>query len=281
MTSKPKVFIAGIGFSPSPPNGSPAHDFIAALVSAVTKALLDAGITYDNIARSVTTTSSSKVNYGSEALKALDEGVFAVDEAERGSELQTAIRCVRDGGAKCVLMIAIEESAAVAFVVVSESFLWSHYYLKDSAAIVRESDALQSNLEARASETLYDVCQMGNGRLAWFPKTFTNEIPVWALRGWSHAHGTTAKNGLLSYKGKGGQSIELSRADAKAIPGWEEVEHRQDGKHRLGYNPAVETKNISQEDFEAVRARGKGHRKTGVWTRFDRKGGDRAALSRL
>ncbi|KAI9655109.1 MAG: hypothetical protein M1821_005592 [Bathelium mastoideum] len=264
MTSKPKVFIAGVGFSPSPPNGSPAHDFVAVLVSAATKALLDAGITYDNVARSVTTITSSRVNYGSEALKTLDEEGIAVDEAERGSELPASIRYVRDGGAECVLMIVIEEFAAVAFVVVSDSFLWSHHYLKDSAAVVRESDALQSNLEARASETLYDVCQM-----------------VWALRGWSHTQDTTAKDGLLSYKGKGGLNIELTRAGAKAIPGWEEVEHRQDGKHRLGYNPAVETKNISQEDFEAVRARGKGHRKTSIWTRFDRKGGDRAALSRL
>ena len=104
---------------------------------------------------------------------------------------------------------------------------------------------------------------------------------VWALRGWSHAQDTAAKGGVFSYKGEGGRGIELRRADAKAIPDWEDVEHRQDGKHRLGYNPAVETKEITQEDLEAVRGSGKRPRKPGVQTQFDRKGGDRASLSRL
>ena len=54
------------------------------------------------------------------------------------------------------------QSAAVAFVMVSEPFLWSHHYLKDSAAILRESDASGSHLDGPASEELYGVCQMGN-----------------------------------------------------------------------------------------------------------------------
>jgi hypothetical protein len=73
----------------------------------------------------------------------------------------------------------------------------------------------------------------------------------------------------------------LSRADAKAIPEWKEVEHKQDGKHRLGYNPATETRDISQEDFEAARASGKRHKEANDLTQFIRKGGDRAALAKL
>ncbi len=73
----------------------------------------------------------------------------------------------------------------------------------------------------------------------------------------------------------------MSRADAKAIPEWKEVEHKQDGKHRLGSNPATETREVSQEDFEAVRASGKRHNEANDRTQFDRVGGDRAALAKL
>jgi hypothetical protein len=75
--------------------------------------------------------------------------------------------------------------------------------------------------------------------------------------------------------------FELSRADKDSIPQWKEVEHRQDGKHRLGYNPATETKEISREDFEAVRASGKASGEVKGLDQFPRKGGDRAALARL
>jgi hypothetical protein len=73
----------------------------------------------------------------------------------------------------------------------------------------------------------------------------------------------------------------LSRADKNSVPQWKDVEHRQDGKHRLGYNPAAETKEISREDFEAVRASGDTSSKVDDLERFSRKGGDRAALARL
>ena len=81
---------------------------------------------------------------------------------------------------------------------------------------------------------------------------------VWALRDWSHALGIPGRGDSFLYRNKSSKSIELRRADGKIIPAWEEVKYRNDGKHRLGYNPTVETRDISQEDFEAVRARGKG-----------------------
>ena len=67
------------------------------------------------------------------------------------------------------------------------------------------------------------------------------------------------------------------------MPQWKEVEHKQDGKHRLGYNPMTETKDITYEDWLAVRPSKKSAQKgsTGVEKKLKRKGGDRAALARL
>lgn len=83
----------------------------------------------------------------------------------------------------------------------------------------------------------------------------------------------------FQYRSKAGQALELCRADSNSIPKWEDVEYKQDGKHRLGYNPVLETKDISQEDLEAVRAEGIKRRLGTV--EFKRIGGDRAALARL
>jgi hypothetical protein len=109
MTSESKVYIAGVGFSPSPPAGSPAQGVIVSLVSAATKALLDAGVTYDDVAQGVRSVRSKTFSYGSEAFKAFDDGDITVDEVERGSEFESSFYWVRDRGAQCVLMIAVEK----------------------------------------------------------------------------------------------------------------------------------------------------------------------------
>ena len=109
MTSKFNVYIAGLGLSPSPPGSSPAKTHIASVVSAATKALLDTGVTYDDVTRSVTSTGDTTLNYGSEALKAFHDGGIAVDEVERGLELDNAFYWIRDRGAHCVLMVAVEK----------------------------------------------------------------------------------------------------------------------------------------------------------------------------
>lgn len=102
---------------------------------------------------------------------------------------------------------------------------------------------------------------------------------VWSLRGWSKdASGNGEK---LQYQGPSGQQYELSRADGKSIPEWKEVEHKQDGKHRLRHNPASQTNETSQEDFEAVMAEGTSSKESNNRPRFKRSGGDRAALARL
>lgn len=91
---------------------------------------------------------------------------------------------------------------------------------------------------------------------------------VWQLRGWEQ-----------SDKADSNDSVQLSRVDGDKAPKWKDVHYKQDGKHRLGYNPATETREVSQEDFEAVRASGKGKQKDNG-KHFERHGGDRAILRR-
>lgn len=74
----------------------------------------------------------------------------------------------------------------------------------------------------------------------------------------------------------------LCRVDGKAAPQWTEVERLNDGKGRLGYNPAIETKDITMEDWEAVKSRDEfTHKLAAEELHFRRKGGDRAALAKL
>jgi len=60
------------------------------------------------------------------------------------------------------------------------------------------------------------------------------------------------------------------------------VKHKNDGRDRLGYNPALETKEISVEDWEAVKSREEYSDDRAVENvKFRKKGGDRAALAKL
>lgn len=170
-----KVYLAGVGVASAPSKGSSAEASIASLISAATKALLDAGVTFDDIVRGVVSKSSK---HALNALKAFEEGGVAMNEVEQGSELEKAFALISDRGAQNVLIIAEEEvrlkssllqlhrkfeaadkliqSVVVAFVLVSESFLWSRSYLKDSSVLLRE----QSSSSGRTRKRFYDICQM-------------------------------------------------------------------------------------------------------------------------
>ena len=74
----------------------------------------------------------------------------------------------------------------------------------------------------------------------------------------------------------------LVRADDQPAPKWEEIEHRRDGRERLGYNPAFENRGISHEDWLSVKAHDEYVEvDTEKKLRLPVKGGDRAALARL
>ena len=103
MPSDTKVYIAGVGYSPDDAFG---QESVASLVSAATKALLDAGVTYQDVTHGVTCKTLSS---GSIAFKAFGKGEINVDKAEAGSELDVSVRSVRERGTQCVLMVAAEK----------------------------------------------------------------------------------------------------------------------------------------------------------------------------
>lgn len=106
MSSKSNVYIAGIGSSPVSGTNSSAEGAVACLVSAATKALLDAGVTFDFVNRGV---KSKSTKHASQAFKAFDEEDIAIEEVEDGAELSSAIRSIQDQGVDCVLVIVGEK----------------------------------------------------------------------------------------------------------------------------------------------------------------------------
>jgi hypothetical protein len=114
----------------------------------------------------------------------------------------------------------------------------------------------------------------------------TDILPlVWQLRGWAHDRPETQAQNALHYTSnpEGGASVViLSRSDGRAALKWDEVKDVRDGRERLGYNPAVEARDITHEDLEAVRGREEYTTEDGVKRlQLPAKGGDRAALARL
>lgn len=101
MAPKSEVYIAGVGLSPFSSKSS--KEFLSSLVSAATKALLDAGLTYDDVDHGVTSSP------GAEAFKSFDEGRIATEEVDGVSEFQMSFNWISDQRARCVLMIAVEE----------------------------------------------------------------------------------------------------------------------------------------------------------------------------
>ena len=108
---------------------------------------------------------------------------------------------------------------------------------------------------------------------------------VWQLRGWTRDRAIPQTRNCLQYTlGPDGSAYVtiLCRANGQTAPTWEQVEHVRDGRERLGHNPATGTKDISFEDWQAVKAQDNvisdSIRKR---LNFPVKGGDRAALARL
>lgn len=100
------AYIAGVGSSPLPSRTSPAKQVVKALVSAATKALLDAGITFDDVTQGVTNLRSREFGDASLPFKAFDSSVITVDEVEDGHELECAVDSVQNRGAQSALVIA-------------------------------------------------------------------------------------------------------------------------------------------------------------------------------
>lgn len=108
---------------------------------------------------------------------------------------------------------------------------------------------------------------------------------VWQLRGWAHYRLVPRIRNCLQHTASSDGTdavVILSRSDGRPAPTWDEIVNVREGRERLGYNPAVEIRDISKEDLYAVQAR-RGDRlgQDVVRSRLRVKGGDRAALARL
>ena len=103
MASQPKVYIVGVGFSPLPEGSSPAQDLIGPLVSAATKALLDAGVTYDDIDLTV------HGSVGSETSHAFGQGPLNVNGTGDGSDFVSAFDRLADQGTHSVLLMTVQK----------------------------------------------------------------------------------------------------------------------------------------------------------------------------
>ena len=108
---------------------------------------------------------------------------------------------------------------------------------------------------------------------------------VWQLRGWTRNRSIPKARNCLQYAmGPDGSAYVtiLRRSDGQPAPTWEHVEHLRDGRERIGYNPAKKTKEISLEDWNAVKAPDNFVPESiAREIKFPVKGGDRAALARL
>ncbi len=108
MTSKAKVYIAGVGFSPLPHGSSLAQDLITPLVSAATKALLDGGVTYDDIDNAQGRVGSQTSTDSDKAINALGEE--ATDNGlGDGSDFVSASNRIANRGARNALVLAVEK----------------------------------------------------------------------------------------------------------------------------------------------------------------------------
>ena len=106
-----------------------------------------------------------------------------------------------------------------------------------------------------------------------------NVKEVWGLRGWSQGEDSLT-SGTVTVQ-ISNESFELKRIGSSEVPKWEDIKHKHDGKDRLGYNPATETREIVEEDFSAVKAYLDGKSDGDNSVQLKKRGGDRSMLAKL
>lgn len=110
-------------------------------------------------------------------------------------------------------------------------------------------------------------------------------VQVYQLRGWDTTTPAPKARNVLQYTTSSDNTasvLVLCRSDGQPAPAWSDIKNVRDGRERMGYNPAVEAKAITQEDVEAIRAKMEFTSDADLARlRLPMKGGDRAALARL
>lgn len=109
MASETEVYIAGVGFPTLSLAGTSVKTIVASLVSAATTALLDAGVTFDDVTQTVVTLSGNTPNYGSEVSGAFCHRDIAMDEVEKGYEFDTSFTLIRDRSAQCGMLNTVKK----------------------------------------------------------------------------------------------------------------------------------------------------------------------------
>lgn len=82
---------------------------------------------------------------------------------------------------------------------------------------------------------------------------------VWHLRGWAKRRSVASTRYCLQHNmGMGGATVVTiyKRIDGEVAPKIEDTKPEEDGRSRLGYNPAEEARSITREDWESVIAQG-------------------------
>lgn len=104
--ANPAVYIAGVGATISS-DGSSTNDYI---VSAVTKALLDAGVTYSDVDSTITgIVAEGGLKVPKSALDTFGKTGAPVSEVECYAAFHTASQFLKSGHSNCVLMVGFDK----------------------------------------------------------------------------------------------------------------------------------------------------------------------------
>ena len=104
--ASPAVFIAGVGATISS-DGSSTNDQI---ISAITKALLDAGVTYSDVDQSIAGfVAEGGLKVPKSTLDTFGKTGAPVSEVECYTALHTASQFLKSGHSNCVLMVGFDK----------------------------------------------------------------------------------------------------------------------------------------------------------------------------
>ncbi|KAK3705096.1 hypothetical protein LTR37_013463 [Vermiconidia calcicola] len=339
MFNSSSVYVAGVGIThlDEASSHSALHD---AVISAGTKALLDAGLTYSDVKQNVACFLGPDLRVRRSSFDTFGRTGTPTCEVDCYSGFYVAKQFVRSGHADCTMMVGFDKGssgqrraesrvAAAAIILVSHGFRISHAYLRDSAVIVRgcrTAGAIHSRSSNADDETItakfaiqaalqqaalspediqiielrhgsdqgiqaalgeLNVTEDGTASPVSHPFVGVTGLAglLWQLRGWTQDRSVPgAKNCLQFTMDPDGDAYVtvLCRADGEPAPSWDTIKYLRDGRERLAHNPAVESKEVSVEDWQAVKARDNFiPEQVPQRLRLPVKGGDRAALARL
>ena len=101
--------IAGIGVSGLEDTESSGATIDELAISAATKALLDAGITYNDIDQSIACSQDEHTRLRRSCLEVFGMKGAPICEADNHSGLFMAVQCIRSGQSNCALLVSVDQ----------------------------------------------------------------------------------------------------------------------------------------------------------------------------